>query len=617
MNNNRKASARDSRDWKDKYLTELENQEKRERLFRQQMELLVRAVTRISLVAEGVDQQLDKQLAGLRQMLREEIPTGRDLNTMVSALEGQVKRMDVVKAERAKVLAGAFQSLVKQLKDLNADKDARQKLKRFSKDLKGRSARMYDYSALVNEYANVQQSVLDDHTSGEPNKPFWQNWFTQGEGGPSEIDQPAHDLENTADPSIDLEADEEIKSDALGNRFDSAKEINPLAELDLSEDILQEYAPSREEVGEQDPPFKRLSKAICSILTELLEQIEPPPMALENYKNARKQVESGLNWYELVPTLEDISIVVISAFDDYHKEFEQFLTQLNQRLSEANQLIYTSEQAHGASQEAGRRLNASVREQVTSMQQSVENATELDQLKLEVTGRLDSVLSAMDQHQADEHQQEDTLSEQLHTLIERVKVMERDSASAESRIEEQRQRALRDVLTQLPNREGYQARLEQEFERWKRYKRPLTLIVCDIDHFKRVNDTYGHLAGDKVLRIIAKSLAKRLRKTDFIARYGGEEFVVLMPETEQSKALTVADGVRSAISSCPFHFKETPVSITLSFGITEFMEPDKPDSAFARADKALYIAKEQGRNRCIVAQQNGGEGSVETPDAES
>ncbi len=146
---------------------------------------------------------------------------------------------------------------------------------------------------------------------------------------------------------------------------------------------------------------------------------------------------------------------------------------------------------------------------------------------------------------------------------------------------------MRDVLTQLPNREAYQIHLTQEYDRWQRYRRPLSLVVCDIDHFKSVNDTFGHQAGDKVLRIIARSIASRLRKTDFIARIGGEEFVMLMPETNQQSAYQVIDNIRKAIAQCPFHFKEHPVAITLSLGVTEVDGDDKTDAAFAKDDKAI------------------------------
>ena len=599
---NRKTTSRDQNDWKDKYLDSLDEQEKRERQQQKIQALLIKAVVRISMVAEGVDQQLDKQLAGLRQLFRDGSPSGRDLNTVVDALEGQVKRLDTVKDERAKAIALAFQSLVSQLQKLKPEKEAGQQLKRLNKNLKARSSRIQEYSALINEFAKVQQDVLDERNIQRISKPFWHQWSDNndsydGEKG-EKAEKKANDLAVASSKKIttddnDTTAIIEVSKEELIIENDG---------LDLSDDLDEPRDPLDPDTIGEEPAFSRLNQAICEVLQELLDQIEAPPMAKENYQAAQKQIEKGLNWYELVPTLEDISIVVVSAFDRNQQEFETFLTQLNERLLQAHQFISESEQANGAGREAGQRLSDSMRKQVSAMQQSVEDATELDQLKTQVSDRLDQIVNAMDQYQNGEQQRETTLSEQLDALVMQVKNMETASGEAEQRIEEQRQKALRDVLTQLPNREAYNLRLEQESERWRRYGRPLSMVVCDIDHFKRINDNYGHLAGDKVLRIIAKTLRKRLRKTDFIARFGGEEFVVLMPETEQEPALKVAEGVREAIASCPFHFKEQPVTLTMSFGVSEFVEGDSGEQVFARCDKALYQAKDQGRNQSILAE---------------
>jgi diguanylate cyclase len=125
-------------------------------------------------------------------------------------------------------------------------------------------------------------------------------------------------------------------------------------------------------------------------------------------------------------------------------------------------------------------------------------------------------------------------------------------------------------------------------------------MVCDVDLFKRINDAYGHLAGDKVLKIIANSLQRNLRSTDFIARFGGEEFVALMPETSTSEAKIVAEKMRINIEESPFNFKKEPVQITVSFGISEFAEGETAAEVFSRADKALYKAKENGRNQVQI-----------------
>ena len=120
--------------------------------------------------------------------------------------------------------------------------------------------------------------------------------------------------------------------------------------------------------------------------------------------------------------------------------------------------------------------------------------------------------------------------------------------------------------------------------------------MLDLDHFKRINDGYGHLAGDKVLKIIATQLRKRLRPNDFIARFGGEEFVMLMPATSMAVGMQLANTLRAAIEACPFHFKGEPVTVTVSIGLAAFKPGERSDQVLKRADQALYRAKAAGRN---------------------
>jgi diguanylate cyclase len=135
-------------------------------------------------------------------------------------------------------------------------------------------------------------------------------------------------------------------------------------------------------------------------------------------------------------------------------------------------------------------------------------------------------------------------------------------------------------------------------QRWQRYQRPLTIAIFDIDYFKKINDNFGHQAGDRVIKVIGRSIAKRLREVDFFCRYGGEEFVAFMPETDADSALVVLEKLREAIAKAAFNYKNQPMSISISIGLTEFKAGDDLASAFERADKALYRAKANGRNRC-------------------
>ena len=157
-----------------------------------------------------------------------------------------------------------------------------------------------------------------------------------------------------------------------------------------------------------------------------------------------------------------------------------------------------------------------------------------------------------------------------------------------------------DPLTSVPNRLGYEKRIAQEYARWQRYGSSLSLLLCDIDYFKRINDTYGHKAGDRALMAIAKTINQNLRETDFVARVGGEEFVVLLPETSLEAAKSVAEKLRKGVAACEFVYDGKPVPITMSGGVACFERGDGVEDVYQRADKALYRAKQQGRNRFLM-----------------
>ncbi|MDZ7621024.1 MAG: diguanylate cyclase [Candidatus Competibacteraceae bacterium] len=168
-------------------------------------------------------------------------------------------------------------------------------------------------------------------------------------------------------------------------------------------------------------------------------------------------------------------------------------------------------------------------------------------------------------------------------------------------LQEKNATLLRDPLTGVGNRLAYQERLQQEFQRWRRFGAPLSFLVWDIDHFKRINDEHGHAVGDAVLRCIAQQLASRLRSTDFVARYGGEEFVTLLPGADLQAAWQVADEIRSRIAQAGFEHAGVRLPITISCGVAGFAPGDSPQTVFQRADQALYRAKQVGRNQCVVS----------------
>ena len=164
--------------------------------------------------------------------------------------------------------------------------------------------------------------------------------------------------------------------------------------------------------------------------------------------------------------------------------------------------------------------------------------------------------------------------------------------------EEIYQLVITDNLTQVHNRRRFDDVILQEFSRARRFRRRLGLLMIDIDYFKRVNDDYGHLVGDAVLREVAQLIRGRVRREDMVARYGGEEFVVLMPETGLASVKVVAEQVCAAIATHVVDYRDTRISVTASAGCAELCGDDATASdLIRRADERLYEAKHAGRNR--------------------
>jgi len=182
---------------------------------------------------------------------------------------------------------------------------------------------------------------------------------------------------------------------------------------------------------------------------------------------------------------------------------------------------------------------------------------------------------------------------------EAVELLLQGCASALSRqlkIESLRDAAVIDPLTGCYNRREFETQLKRNISGSIRHKNPLSIFMFDLDHFKRVNDTYGHLAGDRVLEEISLLVKKNMRSDDILARYGGEEFIAILPETDKTKAMELADRLRDKISKQPIFFDNKSINVTASFGVSQL----EPNTDFTRiiqdADTMLYKAKLNGRN---------------------
>jgi diguanylate cyclase len=187
-------------------------------------------------------------------------------------------------------------------------------------------------------------------------------------------------------------------------------------------------------------------------------------------------------------------------------------------------------------------------------------------------------------------------------LEQRLALSKNEISNLQQSLEAIRAESLTDPLTGLGNRKYFDRMIEQEVQNALANNQPLTLLMFDIDHFKSFNDSYGHLTGDQVLRLVGISLKQSIKGQDITARYGGEEFAVVLPNTTLRQALTVADHIRRAIMAKELKKKSTGEilgRVTISVGVSMLKSDDDTDSLIERADACLYAAKRAGRNRVI------------------
>lgn len=431
--------------------------------------------------------------------------------------------------------------------------------------------------------------------------------------------EPEQALAQTPDPQPQpqpgLERPEELAPSILGPATQAQPAINPdeltpvvyLDSLPLPAAMAQAFAAADPEQPELDilyalpdspePSYSSVAKHIEDTLLGLLDDLTLPERHRPQAEAMRDRLKNGLNWYELLPILDDLATLMLAITDSGQHEFEAYLQQLNERLESFQSNLQAASEGHADNRSAAREMDTQIREQVDGLQNSMQDAADLDDLKHVLENHLEGLLGTMDQHQRQRDEREQEVAARLHGLAERVAHMEQEALGYREHLEEQRQKALIDPLTGLPNRAAWSEQLDHEIIQWQQQGNSLLLAMLDLDHFKRINDNYGHLAGDKVLKIIASVLRKRLRGTDFIARFGGEEFVLLMPATVPALGAKMLENLRASIAACPFHFKGEPVTITISMGLTAFKPGEHSDMVLKRADQALYRAKHAGRNR--------------------
>lgn len=591
----------DTLPWKTKYLELLDKQEKNEAFYNAQIDLLKRGLIRSSLAAEGNDQQLDDNLQVLRRLLRKDA-SNAELEGQIELLEKAVLKSEEKVNQRKLALSAILVSFSEQLQTLQPPKEVQRALKAFAKNLNKKLAQPYSLYPLLAELKELQQKTLEAATQNSLTPPAAQGLlarlFTISEQAAS-INA---EQQRPEQPKYLSDNDTETLSSAVDTLPDAP--LEPVNVMQSEAALVTEDDDTFSLPQILEPTYSSVAQHIHDTLISLMNDLPFTSSHEQQVLALRSRIDDGLNWYELAPLLDELSIIILDIANGGKNELEQYLLQLNNRLVSFHDNLQATSVGYQASAADAQALDEDLRQHVSNIHSDVQTSNNLNDLKNLVETRLDSFIGSLQTYQEKRTRSESDILARFQALAEHSRQMEQETQKLSTKLEEQRQKALLDPLTGLANRAALTERSELEYARIQRNNSSLLLTIIDIDHFKRINDNYGHLAGDKVLKIIAQELSKRIRKTDFIARFGGEEYVILLPETSLAQGKQVIETLRLAIEACPFHFRGEPVTITFSAGIGQISTQETLEEAFERIDQSLYAAKKAGRNTVIIAETN-------------
>ena len=581
--------SQESQDWKEKYLSSLESFERLQNADKERIDVLRKGFVRVSLAADGQDAGLDEKLADLRAALRGNQDI-LELESQVAALEALVVALDERRQEECESIEQLIDSSLNGFLDSGIPRQDKSAIKKYQKAvpklLEGNGNRMElwaEYGEIqkrLNAYISELESSDENKKSGFLSRLFAGQDTSEGAGSEaasSDFDTPP----NSPDSEVDAEATTAEPQDSIEKAISDSQSVITASETES------------EEAREQ------LRQRIASVLSGLLKQIELPETTNPLRESLIKRIEDPFIWDELPALLEEAAELVTTTRVEAQKEFEGFLVALHERLQDIQEFLQAARKGEEESQPNQQKLDHDVRSELKEIKNSVEASDDIGRIKLDIEAMVGRIVSVVDDFHLVEKDRRDEVYDRLEQLGKRMEAMEEEAAELRTNLETTRIQAMKDALTELPNRQAYNEHIEREYSRWKRRAYPLSIAICDVDHFKSINDNLGHLRGDKVLKLVARELSRRVRSEDFVARYGGEEFVIVMPDTDEPSAVAAVEKVRACIEECPFNFNNERLVVTASFGVTSFSEGDTIESCFERADKALYKAKASGRNKVV------------------
>jgi diguanylate cyclase len=344
---------------------------------------------------------------------------------------------------------------------------------------------------------------------------------------------------------------------------------------------------------------------MSTLLRQLATEFGGEPGTEETIKALQAQLGAVASDAALAVVIEHAAALVSGRADRLARERVEaagLLERVTQRLEDISAYLGGARTDRRSVLADAESLNATVTMQVQELSVEVGASTDLGALKISVGTRLDAITTQVGAFRQREQRRYSEYQQRAEQMSLRLVQIEQQARELHRTLDDERRRARVDALTGIANRAAFDERFAHEVARCARGgSGTVSVLMWDLDHFKVINDRFGHRVGDGVLRQVARCLVRERRAEDFVARIGGEEFATLLIGATVNQALKRADELRAAIAALKLHVNGTPVHVTVSCGATEIRGDDTAESLFDRADAALYRAKESGRNLCTAA----------------
>jgi diguanylate cyclase (GGDEF)-like protein len=413
---------------------------------------------------------------------------------------------------------------------------------------------------------------------------------------------------------LDNLADQMSSASQLEHQLESLKGVFQLlrsahSEVPTKKDASAKKGSSGSVLGWFDKKGSKDSDQWQSFLsksTQLLEHILSHIDVLTGDSSETKWLKDDLEQSSSVDAVETILEEVITLLMDISGKVNEerttthnFLGGLRDKLHSVEEVIFSVITDGSESMERAETLGKQVSDDVDIMGKAVEQ-DDLVMLKKTVESGLANLSTKVADYLAEERKYNEKNKTKVKDLTRQLRVMEVETTDLRSEVKSKQDLAVKDPLTGVYNRAGYEERVTEEFARRQRVNTPLSVVFVDCNKFKQINDTFGHTAGDVVLVKVAETLKNRARASDIVARYGGDEFVVLLPDTPLDGAEVFAQDACQKVLAAGFNNNGQPLDVSISCGVTEVRGEDDPASALHRADQAMYEAKKLTGEKVFV-----------------